>query len=297
MLEVKGIVTPLITPVDENEELDKQGLCNLIDHVIAGGVHGIFILGSTGEFYALDNRMKESIIETAVEHTAGRIPVYVGASAITTKECIQLVKMAKKYNAQAVSVLTPMFVNPTDRELYDHYKAISECEDIPIILYNNPERTKVNLSADLVERLAGLGNIVGIKDSSGDMTLTSEYISRTRQYGFSVMSGRDTLILSVLVYGGTGAVAATSNVFPRLVVNIYERFINGDIKGALEAQYDLAPLRLAFKLGTFPSVTKDALNLIGVKVGAPIRPVRHLTDDNMAKLKEILDQIQDKTRI
>lgn len=297
MLEIKGIVTPLITPVNENEELDKQGLCNLIDHVIAGGVHGVFILGSTGEFYALDNKTKESVIETTIAHTAGRVPVYVGASAITTRECIQLVKMAKKYTAQAVSVLTPMFVNPTDSELYDHYRAISECEDIPIILYNNPGKTNVNLSADLVERLAGLKNIVGIKDSSGDMTLTSEYIRRTRQHGFSVMSGRDTLILSVLVYGGTGAVAATSNVFPRLVVDIYEKFINGDIKGALEAQYDLAPLRLAFKLGTFPSVTKDALNLLGVKVGPPIRPVQNLTDDNMAKLKEILDRIRNKIRI
>jgi 4-hydroxy-tetrahydrodipicolinate synthase len=289
MFEAKGIITPLITPVDESEKVDEKGLRKLIDHVIKGGIHGVFVLGSTGEFYALDKKQKEKAIYTTVEHTAGRVPVYVGASAITTRECIDLVRIAKKAGADAVSVLTPMFINPTEKELYEHFKSIASAADIPLILYNNPDRTGVNLSAPLVERLSEIPGIIGIKDSSGDMTLTGEYIRRTRDKGFSVLAGRDTMILAVLVYGGTGAVAATSNVLPGLIVQIYERYINGDLQGALEAQYTLAPLRIAFGLRTFPSVTKDALNMIGIEVGAPIKPVGHLSEENMKKLKEVLD--------
>jgi 4-hydroxy-tetrahydrodipicolinate synthase len=139
-----------------------------------------------------------------------------------------------------------------------------------------------------VERLADVPNIVGAKDSSGDMTLTSEYIRRTRGRGFRIMAGRDTMILGTLVYGGVGTVAATANVAPKLVVEIYEKYMAGDVKGSLEAQYRLAPLRMAFGLGSFPVVTKDALNLIGVNVGDPIKPIDHCTAQNMAKLKDIL---------
>jgi 4-hydroxy-tetrahydrodipicolinate synthase len=292
MLSVKGIIVPLITPLLESEQLDEAGLCRLIDHVIAGGVHGVFALGSTGEFYALDPEQKQRIMEVTVAHTAGRVPVYIGASAITTRECVRMVRMASRAGAQAVSVLTPMFVNPTDQELYDHFRTIAEAENIPILLYNNPDRTGVNLSAVLVERLARLDNVIGIKDSSGDMTLTAEYIRRTRGSGFQVVAGRDTLVLAVLAYGGTGAVAATANVMPRLLADIYDRFSQGDLAGALEAQYRIAPLRMAFSLGTFPSVTKDALNLMGIDVGPPVRPVQHLSEENLVKLKKILATLQ-----
>jgi 4-hydroxy-tetrahydrodipicolinate synthase len=144
------------------------------------------------------------------------------------------------------------------------------------------------MSANLIERLAEIPNLVGAKDSSGDLTLTSEYIRRTRSKGFKILAGRDTLILATLVYGGVGAVAATSNMAPALVVEIYNRFKAGDIAGALEAQYKLAPLRIAFGLGSFPVVMKDALNLMGIHVGDPIKPIGHCTDANLAKLKEIL---------
>lgn len=288
MVEVKGVIPALITPVDENENVDEAALRRLIDYVMAGGVHGVFILGSTGEFYGLDYGEKERAVEITIDQVKGRIPVYVGASAITTKECVRLTKMAKEKGAYAVTVLTPMFISPNNDELYIHYRSIAESEDIPILLYNNPDRTGVNLSADLVERLSKVPNIVGVKDSSGDLTLTSEYIRRTRDVGFNVLAGRDTMILATLVYGGTGTVAATANVVPKLVVEIYEKFMSGDIKGALAAQYKLAPLRIAFNLGSFPVVTKDALNLIGIDVGDPIKPIQHVNENNIKKLKEIL---------
>jgi 4-hydroxy-tetrahydrodipicolinate synthase len=256
--------------------------------VLRGGVHGVFVVGSTGEFYGLDYDEKKRATEITVAQVKGRVPVYVEASAITTRECIKLSKMAESAGAQAVTILTPMFINPSEEELYKHFRTIAESTALPVLVYNNPDRTGINMSANLIERLAEIPNLVGAKDSSGDLTLTSEYIRRTRSKGFKILAGRDTLILATLVYGGVGAVAATSNMAPALVVEIYNRFKAGDIPGALEAQYKLAPLRIAFGLGSFPVVMKDALNLMGIHVGDPIKPIGHCTDANLAKLKEIL---------
>jgi len=291
MLDVRGVIPPLITPMDENEKLDTKALRNLIDYVIKGGVHGVFVLGSTGEFYGLDFEEKVRAVEVTMEQVNGRVPVYVGASAITTRECVKLAKLAQKNNAAAITVLTPMFITPNETELYHHFQTIAEAVDIPNVLYNNPERTGVNISANLLEKLADIPNIVGAKDTSGDMTLTSEYIRRTRDRDFSIMAGRDTMILATLVYGGTGCVAGTANVVPELVVEIYDKFMAGDLKGALDAQYRLSLFRNAYSLGSFPVVPKDALNMMGVNVGHPIRPIEHMTAANQAKLKEILVKI------
>ena len=285
---IHGVVTPLITPVDAEERVHETGLRNQIEYVLRGGVHGVFVVGSTGEFYGIDYDEKKRATEITLDQVRGRVPVYVGASAITTRECIKLSKMAEVAGAQAVTILTPMFINPSEDELYEHFRTIAESTALPVLIYVNPDRTGINVSANLIERLAGVPNIVGAKDSSGDLTLTSEYIRRTRNKRFRVMAGRDTLILATLVYGGVGCVAATSNVAPALVVEIYNRFKAGDIPGALEAQYKLAPLRIAFGLGSFPVVMKDALNLMGIHAGDPIKPIGHCTDANLAKLKDIL---------
>jgi 4-hydroxy-tetrahydrodipicolinate synthase len=294
---IRGVVTPLITPVDKEERVFETGLRNVIDHALGGGVHGVFVLGSTGEFYGIDYDEKKRATEITVDQVKGRVPVYVGASAITTRECIKLSKMAEAAGAQAVTVLTPVFISPSEEELYKHFRAIAESTALPVLVYNNPDRTGINMSANLIERLAGIPNIVGAKDSSGDLTLTSEYIRRTRDRGFRVMAGRDTMILGTLVYGGVGCVAATSNVAPALVVEIYNKFVAGDIQGSLEAQYRLAPLRIAFGLGSFPVVMKDALNLLGIDVGDPIRPLDHCTESNMAKLKDVLTKMGLKPKV
>ncbi len=289
---IRGVVPPLITPVDAQDRVDRKSLQNLIEYVIKGGVHGVFVLGSTGEFYGLSAEEKRRAVEITMEQVRGRVPVYVGASEITTRECIRSAKLAEELKAQAVTVLTPVFIKPSEEELYRHFRTVAESTSLPVILYNNPDRTNINMSADLVDRLADVPNIVGAKDSSGDMTLTSEYIRRTRDRGFRVMSGRDTMIFGTLAYGGWGCVAATANVAPPLVVEIYNKFMAGDIKGSLEAQYRLAPLRIGFGLGSFPVVMKDALNLMGINMGDPIKPIDHCTKQNMAKLRDILIKME-----
>ena len=198
--------------------------------------------------------------------------------------------MAEEEGVDAVSVLTPMFITPSQDDLYAHYRSIAESTSLPVILYNNVPRTGVNITVRTCERLSEIDNIIGIKDSSGNFDLTSEYIRTTKDNPyFHVLQGRDTHILAGLTYGATGAIAATSNVAPALVVSIYENFIKGDYKAALESQFRLAPLRMAFSLGTFPMVIKSALEMIGINAGPCKSPVMDLTQDEKAELRKVLE--------
>ena len=277
----------MVTPITADGKINTETLRKLTNYLIEGGVHGLFPVGTQGEFYALTFEEKKKVLEVVVEETQGRVPVYAGTGAITTREAVALTKMAESVGASAVSVITPFFVHPSDAELLEYYTAVAKSTRLPVLLYNNPGRTGVNISADFVVKASKVDNIVGIKDSSGDLTLTAEYIRRTGET-FSVLAGRDTLIYGTLCYGGKGAIAATANVAPKIIAEIYEAFMAGDMKRALSAQFRLAPLRLAFDLGTFPVVIKEALTLIGIEAGVGIPPVGGMKPEAKTELKEIL---------
>ncbi|MFD1177625.1 4-hydroxy-tetrahydrodipicolinate synthase [Paenibacillus puldeungensis] len=288
---IRGVIPPIITPVDDKERLDEQSLRRMVDHVIEGGVHGILALGSNGEFFGLDPEDLGKVVGVTVEQSAGRVPVYAGIASITTREGVKQARLYEELGAQAISVLPPMFVTPTENELYQHFKTIAESTSLPVLLYNNPDKVGNNITPRLLERLVEVPNIVGIKESSGDQTQTAEFIRRTRDKGFKVLAGRDIMILSTLVYGGVGCVASTANVVPRLVVEIYDKYMAGDLQGALEAQYKLAPLRMAWNLGSFPVATKDAVNLLGLQAGKPILPNTSCSEENLEKIKKILEDM------
>ncbi len=288
---IRGVIPPIVTPVDEREEVKEKPLREIVEHVIAGGVHGILSLGSNGEFFGLEPEQQERAAAITLDQAAGRVPVYFGIGSISTRECVHWARRAEALQAQAISILHPMFLSPDDEELYQHFKTIAEAVALPVLLYNNPDRMRCGISAGLLERLAEIPNIVGVKESSGDMTLTAEFIRRTQGRDFKVIAGRDILILSTLVYGGVGAVASSANVVPQLVVEIYDRFMAGDLKGALAAQYRLAPMRMAYNLGSFPVVTKDYMRLLGFDVGEPIKPNLRSSPENMKKLRVLLDHL------
>jgi 4-hydroxy-tetrahydrodipicolinate synthase len=288
---VGGVIPPVVTPVDAEERVVDGALRQIVDHVIAGGVHGILSLGSNGEFFGLDPEQQHRTLSITVDQAAGRVPVYMGIGAIATRECIRLARLGEDEKARAVTILPPMFLSPNDEELYRHFTAVADATSLPVLLYNNPDRMRSGISAGLLERLADVPNIVGIKDSSGDLTLTAEFIRRTRAKGFKVLAGRDIMILGTLAYGGVGCVASTANVVPRLVVEIYDRFQAGDLPGALEAQFRLAPLRMAFNLGSFPVATKDCMRLLGFDVGEPILPNLRCSDADMDRLRKILGEL------
>lgn len=271
---IKGIVVPILTPIDENEMVNEAKMRKQVDFVIEGGVSGILAFGSNGEFYMLEEDEMERALKIMVDQAAGRVPVYFGIGAISTKKCCRLAKMAVANGAFGISVLQPMFLKPTEDELYTHFRTIAESvPETPMLLYNNPGRVGYTLSANLVERLAReVDNIVGMKDTSGDITQTGEFIRRTRDTGFKVFGGKDTLLYASMCHGAVGGVCTTANIMPELVVDIYNKFAAGDMEGSLEAQYKLNPVRLSMDGASFPVATKDMANLRGLNVGAPYTP-------------------------
>lgn len=292
-LQPKGILPALVTPLTAEGCVNEQSLRKLINYVIDGGVHGVFVIGTTGEFYGLTPEEKREIIAVTVDETDGRVPVYAGTGAITTRDCIRLTNDAEEAGADAVSILTPMFISPSQAELVQHYETIADNTGLPIILYNNLPKTNVTISPAAVSELAQHPSIVGIKDSSGDFSLTGEYIRHTHQQEFAVLAGRDTLIHACLAYGGSGAIAACANVAPALCAAIYDRFVAGDLQGSLEAQRQLAPLRMAFGLGTFPAVIKEALQILGIDAGPCLSPIGPLSTDERQHLETLLRQVLD----
>ena len=288
----RGIIPAMVTPIDEKGRINENALRKLTNHLIDGGSHGLFPVGSQGEFFSLTFEQKKEAVRIVVDETRGRVPVYGGTGAVTTREAIETTKMAQDLGVNAVSVITPYFLVPSQKELIAHYTAIARaCPDLPILLYSNPDRTQVPFPVSTLLELAAVDNIIGIKESSGEMSRTGEYIRLTRGMNFHVLMGRDTLIYAALCYGAAGSICATANVDPRVPVEIYEAFIAGDHKRALDAQFRLAPLRVAFGLGTFPVVVKEALNMIGIDAGPAIPPIGPMTPENREKLRKVISDM------
>lgn len=289
-MQLRGIIPPVVTPMTADQELDLPGLRTHIDHMLAAGVHGIFVLGTTGEFYALDDREKQAVVAAAVEHCRGRAPVYAGTGAETTREVLRLTKMAEKEGAVGVSVITPYFLKPTQAELVDHFRRVAESTSVAVVLYNNPATCGgVSIDPDTCAKLAAVPNIVGIKDSSGDLQNTIEILRQTPRDKFSVLNGRDTLIFSALQMGAQGAIPASCNIAPALCVGIYEAFTKGDLTAAQGYQARLHGVRMAMTLGTGNGAVKEAMALLGRPAGPNRLPISPLSDEKRQKLRAILD--------
>lgn len=284
-MRIRGIIPPVATPLLANEDLDLPRLRWFLDRLINAGVHGVFVLGTNSEFYSFDEQEKQQIVATAVAHVNKRVPVYAGTGAETTRETIRLTKMAEKEGADGVSIITPYFILPNQQEIYDHYRRIAESTSLPVILYNNPSTCGgLKIDPDTVGRLAEIPNILGVKDSSGDLQNTMEYLKVVPER-FSVLMGRDTIIFPSLMMGTRGSVPATGNVAPELLVAIYESFQRGDLDAARAAQLRLNPLRIALGLCTAPGAVKAALDVLGLSIGPCRSPVSTaLSPEKKAKM-------------
>ena len=278
---IKGVVVPIITVIDKDEKIDEAGMRKQVDFVIENGLQGILAFGSNGEFYQLEEDEMERGLKIMVSQAAGRVPVYFGIGAINTKKAIRLAKMAVTNGAACVSVLQPMFLKPTHDELYRHFKAIAEAiPETPALLYNNPGRVGYGLNADIVTELAhDVENIVGMKDTSGDITLTEECVRRNRDVDFKVFGGKDTLLYASLCVGAVGGVCTAGNFMPGLIEDVYQKFAAGDYAGSREAQFKLNPVRLAMDKASFPVAAKDMANIRGQEVGDPYLPSLPTTNE------------------
>lgn len=288
-MEYKGIICAMITPLDENQNINPQATCKLIDYLIDKGVYGLFILGTNGECHVLTDDEKVEFAKIVIDYTNNRVPVFVGTGGNSTREVINLSKRMEEIGASALSIITPYFVAPTQQELILHYKTIANSVSLPIMMYNMPGKTGINIEPESVSELAKVKNIVGIKDSSGKLDNMKAYIEVTKEEDFSVFSGSDSLILDILKAGGQGAVAATANFLAGIDVAIYNNFINGDLEAAQEAQNSIEELRRILKLGTIPSVIKKAVVLNGIDVGAARLPVTEPTGDALEEIKQVVE--------
>lgn len=299
MYKPYGIIPPIITPFNEDGTINYDSLAKVSVYLVDNGVHGLFPFGTTGEFYAVSDEEFVKALETVRDAVKGKTDKYgkpiqllAGCSHITTRGVVHLIKLVEQVGGyDCVSVLTPMFVSQTQDELFAYYKAIADSTELPVIMYNNKPKTNVTIDPKTVVRLVeACPNIIGVKDSTGDMTNTEEYLRLTMPYRerFHVMMGRDTLITAGLVYGCSGAVASCANVGPRVVADIYDKYVEGDLQGSLDAQYRLAPLRIATGMGTFPEVIKEGLELLGIPVGKCLDPIGRLKPGEREELRQVL---------
>lgn len=287
----KGIITPIVTPInrDKEESLNIEAMEQLVDHLIARGVSGIFPLGSNGEFHVLDTKEKLQFTKAVIDHVNKRVPVYVGTGACSTKETIYLSQQAEAMGADALSVITPYFLKPTDEELIQHYTAVAESVTIPIILYNIPKATGINLSADVLKVLTEVANIQGIKDSSGDLDNLKGYLEAVKGTQVNVLVGSDSKILAGYQLGATGAIAGTSNLITDILVDLDKAFNEGRMQEAEKLQLEIEELRKVLPLGTVPSILKRSIELAGIaEVGPARQPVKEPESEADEKIKLML---------
>lgn len=288
-MKLAGIWPAMVTAFDEEQHVSEKNLKQLTDHLIGEGVHGLFILGTNGEFHMLTTEEKLLVARTVMEAADNRVPVMVGTGGNSTKEVIDLSLQMKDLGADALSIITPYFIPITQEELAEHYEYIADAIEMPIMLYNIPSKTGMHIEPETVERLADHPYIIGIKDSSGKFGNIQAYIDVTKGKDFAVFAGTDSLILQTLQAGGKGAVAATANVLPKTVLDIY-RHAQEDTAAAEAAQKSLQPLRDTFAYGTIPSSLKKAIQIKGFQVGDPRLPVKPVSEEALRKIENMMEQ-------
>ena len=294
---IKGIITPIITPMNPDESVNLPELRNQIERQIAGGVHGIFCFGTNGEGYILSTQEKEEILEATIDQVKGRVPIYAGTGCISTRDTIYMSRRAQELGADVLSIITPSFAAASQKELYDHYCEVAKHVDLPIVLYNIPPRTGNKLLPETVAKLARDVDVIqGAKDSSGDLENLKAYIRLTQDVGkpFSVLAGNDGAILTCLKEGGAGGIAGRANLYPKSLASIYSNFVAGDIAQAEKLQDAVATLQRVFRFGNPNTVIKKAVAMLGYPVGDCRRPFNYLCDEGIAELQAVLKENAEK---
>jgi 4-hydroxy-tetrahydrodipicolinate synthase len=289
-LDLHGMIPPLATPMHADGSLNLDGVPALVEHVLTGGVHGIFAPGSQGEAYALTADERLAVLEATLAAVNGRVPVIAGTGAITTRDAIAFTRQAERAGADAAAIVTPFFIAPSQDEIYAYYADIAATVSLPLLGYSNPSRTGgVRITPVTLARLAkDIPHFVGVKDSGGDLSETAAIISACPP-DFRVFVGRDTLIYGGLCYGAAGAVGLTMNVAPKLATDLYAAFRAGDHALARQKQAQIAVLREGLpRFGSYPAWVKEALTLMGLPAGPTRKPIQPLSDEQRAGLRAFL---------
>ncbi len=296
----EGILPALVTPLtDDGKDVDGERLRALVEHCIELGVHGVVPCGTTGEFVNLRTEEKKKVIDLVMDAVDSKVSVIVGAGASGTDEALEMTKYAKEAGADAALIVTPFYLKPKDRGIYQHYNTIAEEADFPIVLYNIPQCTGVQLSWQMVEDLAQIPNIVGLKDSSGQLSYILAVLEKVRDK-INVMCGHDEVVVAALAAGCSGAILASANIIPDIWVEIYNHVKNGELQEARELQY-IVQKAARIIAGSGAVGTKAALNMTKMEVGPVRKPLSvggELTYEAREELRielEKLGKIKPKT--
>ena len=282
----KGVFVAIVTPF-KNGKIDEEALRGLIDFQIAGGVDGIVPCGTTGESATLNHEEHDQVIRIAVDACKGQARVLAGTGSNSTQEAIQLSRNAKNAGADGLLQITPYYNKPNQEGLYHHFSSIADAVDLPIVLYNVPSRTSVNMVPETVVRLAKIKNIVGTKEASGSLQAISKIIDNCGK-DFTVLSGDDPLLWPILAIGGKGVISVTANILPAKVAALCKAAAIGDIAEARSLHYELMDINDSLFIDTNPIPVKAALHLMG-KIENELRgPLIELSKDTLERLKKAM---------
>ncbi len=285
-----GSLTALVTPMHEDGRIDEDAYTRLIDWQIAEGTNGLVPVGTTGESPTLSHEEHKRVVELAVASAKGRVPVMAGAGSNATAEAIGLAQHAQKAGADGVLVVTPYYNKPTQEGLFRHYQAIAQAIDIPVIIYNIPGRSVIDMTVETMARLAEIKNIVGVKDATANLTRPL-HTRRACGTDFIQLSGEDHTILGYLASGGHGCISVTANVAPRLCAELHQAWAKGDTQAALEIQMRLLPLHDAMFCESNPGPVKYAASLLGFGTNNVRLPLVPVSEASAARVKAAMLEV------
>jgi 4-hydroxy-tetrahydrodipicolinate synthase len=285
----QGSITALITPFKDGK-IDGEAFQRLVEWQIDQGTHGLVPVGTTGESPTLSHEEHKRVVELCIEAAAGRVPVIAGAGSNCTAEAVELTRHAKQAGADGVLVVTPYYNKPTQEGLYLHFKAVNDCADIPVLIYNIPGRSVVDMSVETMARLFKLANIVGVKDATANMARASQQRAALGA-DFVQLSGEDATALGFMAHGGQGCISVTANVAPALCSEFQLACLGGNFKRALKLQDRLMPLHDALFIESNPGPVKYAAEKLGLCSSETRLPLAPMTQASKAKVDAALGQV------
>jgi 4-hydroxy-tetrahydrodipicolinate synthase len=285
---LKGAFTAIVTPF-KNGQLDEEAYRAMIERQIEGGIHGLVPCGTTGESPTLSHAEHKRVVEILIDQVKKRVPVIAGSGSNSTAESVELTKHAQAAGADYALMITPYYNKPTQEGLFQHYKTVTDATKIPIVVYNVPGRTSVNLLPETMARLAGIPNIVGLKDATGDLKQGSKTLELCGDK-ITVLSGDDFTTFPLLCVGGMGAISVVSNVVPGDMAGMCNAFFKGDLAEAKRLHYKMWPLTEAMFYETNPAPVKTAMKMLGLTTGEVRQPLCPMSAGNEEKLRQVMQK-------
>ena len=291
-MNFEGTYVAMVTPLTEDKQIDEEGFRHNINYLIDRGVAGLVGAGTTGESATLDHDEHQEVIEILVDEVNGRVETIAGTGSNATSEAISLTKFAEDAGADAALLITPYYNKPQQHALVEHYRSVSQATDIPIIAYNVPSRTGINMDVETIVELAKIDNVDAVKEASGSVDKVSDIYRALQREGleddFNILSGEDSLTLPIMAVGGTGVISASANIDSKRMVLMVDSILNDDYDRAIELHYEMLELIRALFIESNPVPVKTAMNLMGLPAGPLRQPLVEMKEENLEVLKKAL---------